>query len=166
MTLHGRYFLSLDPGDNTGWAIWTDKGVLISKGIYVREVLDHAFVHRAGRLLFIDRINGGDYPISKVIIEAFYLDPNISQGGSQGGAQKVVGITEYLCRQAGVDLVKQRSAILRSTAILAGYEWPTTRTGKPKHLPDDDAAWLHGIHYFVGNHVIETPTHEALKATL
>jgi len=160
-----NYLLSIDPGETTGWAIFDFNGKLISKGAYDRETFDHAFMRRGIVLTFADRPRRIEYKITRVVCESFYTDPDIPQGGSQGGAQKVIGIVERECRLADVPLVMQRSAILNTAVIHAGYEWPMTRTGNKKHLPDEDSAYLHGFYYFVDRGIIH-PNREALEATL
>jgi hypothetical protein len=146
--------LSIDPGGTIGWALFDDRGGEIGRGKMDFETFSHS-IHYKPQLSYdqiqfmprgIARATAG-LMIDEVVYESFYQDPGIKQGGSTGPAQEVIGVVKYLCLQAGIHPTAQRSALLPVAMKHHGYEPPVTKTGNPKHLPDEDSAWLHGMYY-------------------
>ena len=80
--------------------------------------------------------------ITEVVIENFVNNPR-SRGGQTNGTSEVIGAVEILAAQAGVPFTRQPNTILPVAKLHAGYEQ------KLKHLPHQDAAFLHGYYYLV-----------------
>jgi hypothetical protein len=162
--------LIIDPGETVGWALFDDWGTELGRGKMPQTLFWHSIHYkpqRSVREIFFTPRNSrlsGTVGVDEVVYESFYLDPGVKQGGSTGPAQEVIGVLKYLCAQAGIEPTAQRSAILPVAMKHCGYQTPLTRNGKPKHLPDEDSAWLHGMHYFIGEGII-SPPHD-VSATL
>lgn len=155
--------LSIDPGARIGWALFTDEGEEIGRGVYDFRLFSHSIHYKPTRypdkILFTSREgdNQGEHLVDQVVYESYYLDPGKPQGGSTGPAQEVIGVVKYLCLQAGIEPAAQRSAILPVAMKHWGYEPPVTRTGNKKHLPDQDSAWLHGKYRLTDLGVLTPP---------
>lgn len=160
--------LSIDPGERIGWALFDDFGTEIGRGVMDFKTFSHSIHYKPQmyreHIMFMPRGIAratAALPVDEVVYESFYHDPGVKQGGSTGPAQEVIGVVKYLCLQAGIAPTAQRSALVvgeRSPAVIhTGYEYPRTKTGNPKHLPDEDAAWLHGMYYLIQTKVIEPP---------
>jgi hypothetical protein len=165
--------LSIDPGKRIGWAVFANNGTEIGRGVLDFERFAHSLNYRPGvsydRLIFTPRgvegkdhhMDNGTLKIRDLTYESFYSDPGVKQGGSIGEAQEVIGVLKYLCLQAGIIPHAQRAALVvgqDSPAVrLTGYEYPLTSTGNEKHLPDEDAAWLHGMYRLIDTGVIRPP---------
>ena len=88
-----------------------------------------------------------EFFIEEVVIENFINSPK-SRGGQTNGTSEVIGAVEILAAQAGVPFTRQPNTILPVAKLHAGY------TQKLKHLPHQDAAFLHGYYYLVGKGVL------------
>jgi hypothetical protein len=164
--------LAIDPGSNIGWALFSlANGEEIGRGVMRFPQFAHSLHYKpqqdVAKLAFTTRSNTArpQYAVKKVVYESWYTNPDMSLGGSTGVASEVIGVLKYLCHQADITPVAQRSAILRPTSLHARYEWPRTKTGNEKHLPDEDAAYLHGFHYLVSNGILR-PNQDELRKTL
>lgn len=143
--------LSLDGGKNIGWALFTDIGIDIDRGV----VSYLEFFGKQPPLTVFDRDTGNGnelswtgYIVDVLVVEGIRHDPNISQGGSQRWESQVEGAARFAAAVAEhVELAVQPPNILPVTLMHESMEWPVTRTGKKKHLPDELAAWLHGRYY-------------------
>lgn len=156
--------LSIDPGANIGWALFSVAGEEMARGVMDFIEFSHSLHYKPTidpEVLFFT-VRGTSlprsvYPVTKLIYESFFLDPGVPQGGSTGPTQEVIGVLKYLCLQSGIEVYEQRSAILPVAMKHCGYEPPVTRNGNKKHLPDDDSAWLHGMEHFISKGIIRPP---------
>ena len=84
-----------------------------------------------------------DYYIEEVVIENF-INNTRSRGGQTNGTSEVIGAVEYACIKGDTPFKRQPNTILPVAKLHAGYEQTL------KHLPHQDAAFLHGFYYLVG----------------
>ena len=94
--------------------------------------------------------------IEEVVVENFINNPT-SRGGQTNGASEVIGAVEYACARTGTLFTRQPNTILPVAKLHAGY------TQKLKHLPHQDAAFLHGYYYLVERGIF---TSKGLEATI
>ena len=80
--------------------------------------------------------------VTEIVIEDF-VNNTKSRGGQRNGTSEVIGAVEILATQAGVPFTRQPNTILPVAKLHAGYEQTL------KHLPHQDAAFLHGYYYLV-----------------
>ena len=152
--------LSIDPGKRIGYALFTDEGEDIERGVtqfddWFKLVpppgTEYGFrlqITSSGRLLC------NDLQVSQIVVEGFRHDPTVQQGGSLHWASQVEGSVKTLALVAEIPVAVQYSRILPVAMMHAGYEPPVTKTGKKKHLPDEDSAWLHGRYWLTEQGVI------------
>lgn len=147
--------LALDGGKNIGWALFTDQGEEISRGVvdyrtFFRQ--DNKGFERSPIGTEVDgfvtwELNGY-YFIDTIVVEGIRHNPDIKQGGSQRWESQVEGAARILAVVTSVKVVVQPPDRLSVSLMHEGMEWPRTKTGNKKHLPDDLSAYLHGRYYF------------------
>lgn len=146
--------LSIDGGKNVGYALFTNKGEEIERGVidfdtFFRWETGPFIQYDGGWLHFKDR------NISRIIVEGFRHDPNVKQGGSLHWASQVEGAVKMIHTLTGLPIHVQYAGQALPVAMgITGYEKPVTKTGNKKHLPDQDSAWLHGIYWLHCNEII------------
>ena len=141
--------LAIDPGRSVkasiGWALFGANGPTDWREID-RGELTWAELCRYLRLHDIDWVDPGlafkEWFITEVVIENF-VNNTRSRGGQTNGTSEVIGAVEILATQAGVSFTRQPNTILPVAKLHAGYEQTL------KHLPHQDAAFLHGYYYLV-----------------
>ena len=94
--------------------------------------------------------------ITEVVIENF-VNNTRSRGGQTNGTSEVIGAVEYVCFRSSVQFTRQPNTILPVAKLQAGY------VDHLKHLPHQDAAYLHGYYYLVGKGVLEE---KGLRSTI
>ena len=156
--------LALDGGKNIGYALFTDTGEEIDRGVtdyrYFFSPYNDPY-YNFFQVFDLDLGLGNHvafqgYVISTIVVEGIMHNPMINQGGSQRWESQVEGAARMLGVIASVKVVVQRPGdALATTLMHEGLEWPKTKTGRKKHLPDDLAAWLHGRYYFRSIGVLE-----------
>lgn len=145
--------LSIDGGKNVGYALFTDDGIELERGVtsfddwftMVDSPQGHDFTLQmtsSGNL----RCNG--LRITQLVVEGYRHDPNVKQGGSLHWASQIEGSVKTLGLVAEIPVAVQYAASLSVAMLITGYEKPVTKTGNKKHLPDQDSAWLHGRFWF------------------
>lgn len=107
--------------------------------LFAHELVDWEGVRTGGW-----QLQYGDHVIDEVVIEDFVNDPKSARGGQRNGTSECIGAVEILAIQAGVPFTRQKSAILGTAKLHAGY------ADTHKHLPHQDSAYLHGYYYLVG----------------
>jgi len=130
--------LSVDPGDNVGYALWDGPECYENKVVRRPEFM---------RMLAEGYFDGVD----RVVAENFALFRGRAQKqvGSKMPASLVLGALELWCIQHGIWLHKQHSGILSTAALHAN------RTLPAGHCPDDLAAYLHGYYYLEEQDVLK-----------
>lgn len=134
------YYLSVDPGKHTGWAIWNVKG----------EFLDMGTTHSNDELhTKLETFSG----IHEVIYEDFLLFKHKAkdQVGSRMPASQAIGIIETFARQWGAKITKQPSHIKNQAELLSGMS--TKKMAKSETHKID--AYNHGFFYLVKNKIIQ-----------
>lgn len=145
--------LAIDPGRSVkpsiGWSLFsTDPGHELMRGELTWDQLVIALQPwTLGTASFFDH-EGGWTRVHEVVIENFINNPK-SRGGQTNGTSEVIGAVEFFCAQNEVPFTRQPNTILPVAKLQAGY------TDTHKHLPHEDAAFLHGFHYLVGKGVLE-----------
>ena len=145
--------LALDGGENIGWAIFIDRGTDVNRGVIRQEVF-FSPQHRPWDISY-DTLWFKQWNVSDIVVEGIRHNPNISQGGSQRWESQVEGAVRMLGAIAPVKIHVQQPAILPVALMHEEMEWPKTKTGKKKHLPDDLSAWLHGRYFLRSIGVLE-----------
>src|SRR5690606_34647866 len=109
--------LSLDGGKNIGWALFTDTGDDIDRGVISHEVFFETFsdepfyVSGRGDLWFLG------FQIGQLVVEGIRHNPNINQGGSQRWESQVEGGARILGKVVGVPVEVQPANILPTAMI-------------------------------------------------
>jgi len=142
--------LAIDPGKRTGWALFTQDGELVRKGVLALDELSATMYARDDNLMGDEWFCFNDWRIDHVVIENYVNDPGTPQGGQENPAAEVIGAVCYVAKRTGVPVVRQRAADMHHAMKFVGYEEPKTRSGRKKHVPDEDSAYLHGVYYLVG----------------
>jgi len=132
------YYLAVDPGLHTGWAVWNRQG----------ECLDFGTTHSDDELhqklsLF--------ETIGKVIIEDYTLwyHKARKQAGSKMPAPKAIGIVETFARNWKAEIIKQGSDIKP-----IAEKWTERSTkGVPKAKTHVLDALNHGDYYLIKNNI-------------
>lgn len=135
------YFLALDPGLHTGWALWDEEGKFLEMG----TTNSYEELH--------EKLAALPSTIKVVIIEEFQLwyHKARKQAGSKMPAPRAIGQIETFARMWGADIVKQRSDIKPIAERMTGV----TTKGRPKiqtHVLD---AYNHGEYYLIKNKIKE-----------
>lgn len=135
------YYLALDPGVHTGWALWDIDGKFLEMGT------THGDPELHERLASLPRT------IKVVIIEEFELwfHKARKQAGSKMPAPKAIGVIETFARMWDAEIVKQRSNIKPIAEKMTGV----STVGKPKAQTHVLDAYNHGEYYLIKNKVKE-----------
>lgn len=142
--------LSIDPGKRIGYALFTDEGEDIERGVIQ---FDDWFVTGDGPVQLWGvatgvRLRFEDRGVTQLVVEGFRHDPLVQQGGSLHWASQVEGAVKMLAALTGTPIAVQYAGTALPVAkLFTGYVDPTTKTGNKKHLPDEDSAWLHGMYW-------------------
>lgn len=141
--------LSIDPGKRIGYALFTPTGEDVERGVID---FDDWFKPGPGGDPWLDSegVVFRGWSIRQFVVEGFRHDPDVKQGGSLHWASQIEGAVKMLGAVTYTPVAVQYSSILPVAMLHAGYEPPVTRTGKKKHLPDEDSAWLHGRYWLTG----------------
>lgn len=148
--------LAIDPGKRIGYALFTDTGEEIERGVIQFDnwlsLVGIGNLHSDTGMYFtgID----SEWSVTQLVVEGFRHDPNVKQGGSLHEASQIIGSVKTLAALTRTPLDVQFPNILPVAQIIAGYKPPTTRTGKKKHLPDQDSAYLHGMYWLRGQGLV------------
>lgn len=129
---------SVDPGESTGIAIWTDAGECV-----YREKMTPQ-----GVMVFMLKMQ----PPELLVIEEWGFDPGKTQRGNKMISSKVIGMFELHAHRHDIPIVMQDRRILKVSALHTGTPIP-----KSGHFDDDVSAYLHGHYYFVTKGIIKPP---------
>ena len=145
--------LAIDPGrskllPSIGYALFTDAGAEIERGEITWGQLCTSYTFNEwgdSQLVFDD--SKRSRTVHEVVVENF-INNTRSRGGQTNGTSEVIGALEILATQAAVPFTRQPNTILPVAKLHAGY------VDRRKHLPHQDAAYLHGYYYLVGKGVL------------
>lgn len=148
--------LAIDPGKRIGYALFTDKGEEIERGvIQFDDWFDSPEAWADGSEVWFDAPAGGySSKVDQIVVEGFRHDPRVNQGGSLHWASQVEGSVKMLAALTGTPIAVQYASSLAVAKIIAGYKDPVTRNGKKKHLPDEDSAYLHGMYWLRSQDIV------------
>lgn len=138
------YYLAVDPGVHTGWAIWDEQGKFLSMGT------THSYEE------LHDKLESIPSTIKVVIIEDFTLWAHKAreQAGSEMPAPKAIGQIETFARLWRAKIIKQDSSIKPIAERMTGQHTVHPVTKKPlmaktqTHVID---AFNHGEYYLIKN---------------
>lgn len=147
--------LAIDPGKRIGYALFTDAGEEIERGVVQFDDWFKNFWSDGLFRLYDSALEfKEDHDIYQLVIEGYRHDPRVGQGGSLHEASQIIGSVKMMAALARVPLEVQFSRILPVAQIIAGYKPPVTKTGNKKHLPDEDSAYLHGMYWLRAQGII------------
>ncbi len=123
--------ITVDPGDTTGIAYWTDKGELIEK-----EALDFDAL-----LEKLELLEG----VSVIVYEDYRLrqGKQLVQTGSRFPAVQVIGALKAYAKRHKAKMVRQDASVLTVAALHSGVKRPSDHS--KSHSID---AYNHGYYYF------------------
>jgi hypothetical protein len=123
--------ISLDPGETTGIAYWTDEGELLSKETLTQDEL-------------FDKIETLEN-IKTVVCEDYRLrqGKQMVQTGSRFVAVQIIGALKAYARRVGAKFVLQPANVLTIAALHSGVKRPSN------HAKSHDIdAYNHGYYFF------------------
>lgn len=147
--------LAIDGGKNVGYALFTGKGEEIERGVIDFDTFFRDLQVSGHDQILFHSDKSGDWEVGQLVVEGFRHDPNVKQGGSLHWASQIEGAVKMISARTGVPATVQYAGqALPVAKEITGYTGDLTKTGKKKHLPDQDSAWLHGIYWLHCNEVI------------
>jgi hypothetical protein len=123
--------ISVDPGETTGIAYWTDEGQLLTKETLTQDEL-------------IDKLETLEN-IKTVVCEDYRLrqGKQLVQTGSRFVAVQIIGALKAYARRVGAKFVLQPANVLTVAALHSGVKRPSN------HAKSHDIdAYNHGYYYF------------------
>lgn len=121
-------YISIDPGDTSGWATFDEKGDLIQMGSThsdkdLTDVLDTT-------------------KPTLVVCEDWITVGHKTFGGDKMNTARLIGKIEFWCELNGVKMVKQPASVKPIAYLWAGMKKPKNHA--VSHEPD---AYVHGVYY-------------------
>lgn len=152
------YYLAVDPGLHTGWAIWDEQG----NGITIGATHTFEALHKL--------LAGFPNTIKVVIIEDFFLFKQKArdQAGSRMPAPEAIGMIKTFARLWGARIEKQGSNIKPLAEKMTGRHTKDYDTGKllmPKEQTHMWDAFNHG-EYWLLTHNIKQQSIEDLRRSI
>lgn len=144
-------WLSIDPGETTGWALWEDKQ-LVDAGQtelipFIDEVADSARV--LGPSSNLDLLAPFD-GVKRLVVEEFKLYPWVIQDGGldfdEVRTARGIGALEFIARQAGIEFTFQPATIKEPAMDAGARELFQRPLYENRHAND---AIMHGWYYIV-----------------
>lgn len=140
------YYLAIDPGLHTGWAIWNEQGKFLAMG----TTHTHADFH--------SKLESLPSTIKVVIVEEFTLWAHKAkaQAGSKMPASKTIGQVETFARLWRAKIIKQDSSIKPIAENMTGQRTVDPVTKRPlmpkihTHVID---AFNHGEYWLIKNKI-------------
>lgn len=123
--------ISVDPGETTGIAYWTDQGELIDKEMLTFEEL----------LEKLQELSG----VSTIVCEDYKLRQGRqnAQTGSRFVAVQIIGSLKAYAKMFGAKVILQDPTVLTIAALHSGVKRPSNHA-KSHHID----AYNHGYYYF------------------
>ena len=127
------YIMSIDPGDTSGWALWSGTMEPLAEG-------------QADLNTMIDILDQYGPGLETIIYEDFigYKQKVGKMAGSRFVASQVIGAIKAASRRHGIELVRQPAQILGIAAMHSGRKQPSNH--KVSHKVD---AYNHGYYWGV-----------------
>lgn len=128
------YYISVDPGLNTGWAKWNEDGEIMSYGKLKQEEFFNWFETQRFKWL---------------IIEIYRNRPGATNAWSKGETQQHIGVCKRHANKIGARVVEQDP----SPCLAIGLRFLGLHDMyQGKHVPDEISAMAHG-EYYMRKHV-------------
>lgn len=139
------FTLAVDPGKNTGIALFNSKGeVIINTTWSVEGLIDYL---------------AENPDIDQLVVENWRLRTRqVQQTGSKMEASQVIGILRLWSKLRAVPLATQDPQVMRIAAMHFQVKIPAK-----SHIPDKTAALLHGLYFLETEGVLE-PIRPAILA--
>lgn len=135
-------YLAIDPGKNTGYALFDDKGLSKYMGVI------------KGEDKFLDELElmVTSQPVKIIILEAFRNRPGTAHSNwSKNETSQHIGAIKRIARKAGITIVEQEP----SPCLVIGLKFlGLGETYKGKHVPDEVSALAHGTYYLRKNGIL------------
>jgi hypothetical protein len=123
--------ISVDPGESSGIAYWSDKGEFVEKEILTEEELFDE----------LERLEN----VTVVVCEDYRLrqGKQMVQTGSRFVAVQIIGALKAYARRVGAKFVLQPANVLTVAALHSGVKRPSNHSKS-----HDIDAYNHGYYYF------------------
>lgn len=151
-------FMSIDPGENVGFATFSPTGEDMMRSVVKLKEFRRFYLQ-----ITYDRVRTGDLDFITFIMEDFTLrkDKAVDQTGSNMPAPRCIGAVEQIDAMLGTKskIVLVKAGNLRGSLKWAGFP---DLANKPRtwHCPDDIAAYAHGVKYLIDQNLRKHPIFE------
>jgi hypothetical protein len=137
-------WISIDPGEDTGWAIWDEGDLVQSSTDKLWDVIDAVSVSLLSAPPTDDLPDFGQ--VGRLVVEDWALYPwkLKSLGWDKCRTARGIGALEVIARIAGVPLVLQPAAIKKSAIAAGAEELFMTPLHENRHAND---AVMHGVFF-------------------
>lgn len=132
-------YISFDPGLSTGVVCWDEKGEPTTMEDMNQIELD-TFLIRLESLTSEILEEGKNIP-EVFIIEEYRIYPHVKHYGSKVETVQVIGQIKAFARKHSIKIVEQKAAVKNIAALWSGMKISLG------HMPDWQAAYLHGYYY-------------------
>lgn len=130
-------YLSIDPGNNTGWALFNEKGDPTESG----EIKGHD--------KFMDWLEEVDPKPDIIIFEVYTIDNRqFNHQGSNVPTLQLIGMIKRYASKNKIKLVESRRVNLKIGLRFMGVKYPPG-----EHVPDQVSALAHGVFYLTKHNI-------------
>lgn len=152
--------LAFDPGKTCGWALFLEDGTEAGRGVIPIDKLDELFIIDYVPSWLFWRpdgwLQGTDRTITEIVCEDYHGRPGMRAGGQHLYGPEAKGKIELIAKIANIPFTLQRPVdVLGSKAKPGPAILQSGYVQTAKHLPDQDAAYLHGFYYLVKKGVLQ-----------
>jgi len=154
LNLFPMRILAIDPGLNTGWAAFNDKGFYFATGM-IKEPGGLKGADLSHHINFFRTLKNKPQTI---VCEQFRIRPGGETNGQRIIASEVIGVVRTFAVLNKIELVMSESKNLEPGCTFAGidYKW-FVRTSKTNHIKTNvPSAIAHGTFYAVENGIRTT----------
>lgn len=138
-------WLSIDPGETTGWALWEGDRLLDAGQEELVKFVDEVGESNSERCTCTD-----PFYVELLVIERFALYPWVARSGEldfdELRTSRGIGALEYIARQAGVRVVMQPATIKDPAQAAGARELFLSPVYENRHAND---AIMHGWYYIL-----------------
>lgn len=151
-------FMSIDPGKNVGFATFSATGEDLQ-----RTVVDIKEFRTFYLQMTYDSVRDGHIESITFIMEDFTLrkDKALDQTGSDMPAPRCIGAVEQIDTMLGT---KSKIVLVKAGNLRGSLKWAglPEYANKPRtyHIPDDIAAYAHGVKYLIDQKLRKHPIFE------
>lgn len=138
-------WLTVDPGEDTGWSLWSDKKLVEAGTTKLWHFADDVWdaIEKQGYLTEDGELIG---PITRIVCEDFRLYPWKLKdlAWDQVRTARLIGALTFMSRLKGLDFVLQPAAIKERSQAAGARELFLTPLKENRHAND---AIMHGVYY-------------------